>query len=320
MNKRLFDYRAVLLAACGPFLLSANAFADSAAEWLDRMRTAIESEHYEGVVLRQQSGKVETLTIRRAMIDGVLRERLTSQEGSGMEFLRTGDEVHCVLPDKRAVLIDTWESPSMLFTSIPASSERFSSAYSMKVKPAGRVAGRSTTLLAIEPDDGLRFSHRLWLDFETAMPLRTQIVDGNDTVLSEIRFAAIDLDADLQIRDFETDHDLADYRWVERRKDISTVADTDWDSDALPVGFERVSVHDEVLRGSDTPATHILYSDGLSSVSVFIEPAAGRSSTTRSSIGGANSFSTTRSGYRITAVGEVPVETAERIALSMRKP
>lgn len=237
-----------------------------------------------------------------------------------MEFLRSGDEVHCILPNKRAVLIDSWESESMLFTSMPASSERFADAYSMHVKSSGRVAGRPTTMLSIEPDDGLRFTHRLWLDTETGMPLRTQIVDGNDTVLSEIRFATIDFDVDLELPDFETDHDIADYRWIERRKSVSQAVDTDWDSDALPVGFERVSVHDEVLRGSDKPATHILYSDGLSNVSVFIEPAAGRSSTTRSRIGGANSFSTTRSGYRITAVGEVPVETAERIALSMRRP
>jgi sigma-E factor negative regulatory protein RseB len=208
----------------------------------------------------------------------------------------------------------------MLFTSMPADSKRFASAYTISVQASDRVAGRSTTLLAIDPEDSLRFKHRLWLDTETGMPLRTQLVDGNDTVLSEIRFAVIDLDAEFETDDFQSEHAIDGYRWIERRKDVNTVAETDWDSDALPVGFERVSVHDEMLRGSDVPATHILYSDGLSNVSVFIEPAAGRSSTTRSRIGGANSFSTTRSGFRITAVGEVPVETAERIALSMRRP
>jgi sigma-E factor negative regulatory protein RseB len=62
-----------------------------------------------------------------------------------------------------------------------------------------------------------------------------------------------------------------------------------------------------------------VYSDGLASVSVFIERsgdpvpvAAGYSS-----LGAINTYSTLRGGYQITVVGEVPASTVRQIAASV---
>lgn len=310
--------KAVQLLACGLFLFSGPAIADEIGRWLERMAQSIDTSSYTGIAIRQQDSSIETLIVRRAKIDGVLREYLKNQEGPVMEFIRSDDEVQCAVPDKKAVLVDRWTSDSMLFTTIPNDPARYAGAYQLKLESSDRVAGRTVQAMFVEPQDKLRFAHRLWLDVETGFPLRTQVINSDDTVISEIRFAQVQFDPQLSAEDFTSEYEIDAYRWVERTKLTSSATPAEWVSEALPVGFQKISIHQEALRGKDS-VIHILYSDGLSSVSVFVEPDEKRVTTTRSRVGGANSYSTTVDGYRVTAVGEVPAATTERIALSMRK-
>ena len=94
---------------------------------------------------------------------------------------------------------------------------------------------------------------------------------------------------------------------------------TDWVSDELPRGFTAVSIQEEQLPETEQAVTHILYSDGLANVSVFIAAADGKKVAKRSRVGGSNSYSLVNGGYRVTAVGEVPAATVEQIARSMRR-
>ena len=108
-----------------------------------------------------------------------------------------------------------------------------------------------------------------------------------------------------------------EYQWFDRpTRHASRSTDTAWTSDDLPQGFKAVSTHEEKMSGSDDYVTHILYSDGLANVSVFI--AAAGESEGPSRYGGSNSFSVYREGHHITAVGEVPAMTVEQIATTMR--
>ena len=79
-----------------------------------------------------------------------------------------------------------------------------------------------------------------------------------------------------------------------------------------------MSEHEEELPGRDAPVVHILYSDGLANVSVFIEPAKEKKIARRSRVGASNAFSIEVDGNQITAVGEVPAATVEQIATSMQ--
>jgi len=79
-----------------------------------------------------------------------------------------------------------------------------------------------------------------------------------------------------------------------------------------------VSTHEEQLPGKEAPVTHILYSDGLASVSVFVEPAEDKNLARRSRVGASHSYGTQIDGFQITAVGEVPAATVKKIATSMR--
>jgi sigma-E factor negative regulatory protein RseB len=110
------------------------------------------------------------------------------------------------------------------------------------------------------------------------------------------------------------------FRWLTQpSRHVSHALETDWASTDMPQGFEAVATHGETLPGSDAVVTHIIYSDGLSSVSVFIAPQDSAVSDGHSRVGGSNSFSAVIDGHRVTAVGEVPVMTVEQIATTMMR-
>jgi sigma-E factor negative regulatory protein RseB len=74
------------------------------------------------------------------------------------------------------------------------------------------------------------------------------------------------------------------------------------------------------LPGAEHPVEHMVYSDGLASVSVFVEPAEAtdKELSGLSRMGAAHAFTLILDGQQITAVGEVPPITVERIARSLR--
>ena len=89
-------------------------------QWLSRMSDAVQSTNYEGTVIRLQNSKVDTLKVMRVVEDGVVHEKVVTQEGNGLEIIRIGNEVHCILPDKQSVLVEEWDDESAVFSTLPA--------------------------------------------------------------------------------------------------------------------------------------------------------------------------------------------------------
>ena len=166
----------VLLAAhvaCGAVALAERPEPN---EWLNRMAAAVKQTSYEGTVIRIRGGKAEALKVVHTVADGVIREKLVAQEGDRLEIIRNGNEVHCILPDRKSVLVEEWNDQSTLFSTLPSSEVRFGSEYDVALVREERVAGRQAMLVAIRPHDDYRYGYRLWLDVETAFPLQTQLV------------------------------------------------------------------------------------------------------------------------------------------------
>jgi len=99
---------------------------------------------------------------------------------------------------------------------------------------------------------------------------------------------------------------------------VTTVVNSTWASDDLPAGFRAIETHEENLSGSEETVTHILFSDGLANVSLFIAAHDGKRFSEKSRVGASNSYSIVIDNHRITAVGEVPEATVEQIASSTR--
>lgn len=288
-------------------------------EWLSKMVSAVQTTNYEGTVIRLQNGTIEALKITHMIADGVIHEKVVIQEGNGLEIIRNGNEVQCILPDKRSVLVEEWNDRSTLFSTLPSSDIQFGNEYDVSIVRIERVAGRKAVLLAIRPHDEYRFGHRLWLDKETGFPLQTKLIDDAGVTIAQVKFADISLEPEISPSALVSSINTEDFRWfVTPKRAITHDVDIAWGSDDLPPGFRAVSMHSEELPGRAFPVIHILLSDGLANVSVFIEADESQMPVRRSRMGISNSFSLHVGEYRVLAVGEVPAATVERIATSMR--
>lgn len=288
-------------------------------DWLNKMASAVQTTNYEGTVIRLQNGKVEALKVAHMISDGVIREKVLVQEGNGLEIIRNGNEVHCILPDKKSVLVEEWNDQNTLFSTLPASDIRFGNEYDVSISRHGRVAGRQAILLAIRPHDSYRFGHRIWLDMATGFPLQTTLIDDAGDAIEQVKFADISLDKEIHASALAPSISTENFRWITQpRRNVTAAVESPWSATDLPNGFRVVSIHEEELSGREVPVMHILYSDGLANVSVFIEPTSVNKIARRSRVGASNSYSVENDGYQITAVGEVPAATVEKIATSMQ--
>lgn len=313
---------AACLALCG-FFAAPSAMADGEIaphEWLDRMTGAVQTTDYEGTVVRMQDGKDEAFKVVHAVSDGIVREKVISQDGNGLEIIRNGNEVHCIFPDHKSVLVEEWNNQSTLFSTLPSSDIRFGSEYDVLIKGSDRVAGRKTVNLAILPHDNYRYGYRIWLDIETGFPLQTQLIGDDSEPLVQVKFADIRIHSEILASALVSSYSTDTWKWtdVPRRK-VRREVETDWVGDDIPSGFRVVSTKQEMLQDGGDAMTHILYSDGLATVSVFVASANDKHKAKRSHVGASNSYSTVIDGFRVTAVGEVPEMTVEQIAKSMHQ-
>jgi sigma-E factor negative regulatory protein RseB len=287
--------------------------------WLERMRAAVDTSSYEGTVIRIRNGEAEALKVVHTFDEGVIRERVVAQEGDGLEIIRNGNEVHCILPDKKSVLVEEWNDQSTLFSTLPSSDIRFGNEYDVSLVREERVAGRQANLLAIRPHDGYRYGYRIWLDVETGFPLQTKLIDADGEAIEQIKFAEIDLNKEIHASALAPSHSTENFRWLNQSsRHVTRSVETAWGSESLPQGFRAISTHEEQVSSGKGSVVHILYSDGLASVSVFIAARDANDQEGVSSVGGSNAYSAIMGDHRVTAVGKVPATTVQQIATTMR--
>jgi sigma-E factor negative regulatory protein RseB len=301
-------------------LIAGPALADGdPQDWLNRMAVAVKSTSYSGTVIRIQNGTAEALKVVHTVKDGVVMEKVVAQEGNGLEIIRNGNEVHCILPDKKSVLIEEWDDQSTLFSTLPASEIRFGSEYDVLIVRKERVAGREAMLLAIRPHDSYRYGHRIWLDTQTGFPLQTQLVDNGDAI-EQVKFADITLNQEIHASALQPSVSTENFTWLRQSSDHKGIhIETLWSSDELPAGFQPISTHAEIMEDSGEAVTHILFSDGLASVSVFIAASSAEAASGPARVGGSNAYSVSNGDHEIPAIGEVPAMTVQQIAMSMRQ-
>lgn len=309
-----------VLLVCGLVGTAAADASDSPREWLQRMSRAVQTTDYEGTVVRVSDGKAEALKVAHSVADGVIRERLIAQEGNGLEIVRVGNEVHCILPEQRSVLVEEWTNQSTLFSTLPSRELHIGGEYDVRLVSEARVAGRKAVKLSIKPHDEFRYEHIIWLDRDTAFPLQTELVAANGVPVDQVKFVDIRFVREIDENDLNPSYSTDNFTWyTQPRRSATPVAESPWQNDDLPAGFRPVSLQAERVPGTEQQVTHILYSDGLANVSVFITDDTGEAVAERSTTGASNTYSTLQDGVRITAVGEVPPVTVERVARAMRR-
>jgi sigma-E factor negative regulatory protein RseB len=290
--------------------------------WLERMNEALANRNYDGTFFHLRNGKVETLRIIHRVEDGRATERLVCLDGNGREVLRNEDEVTCFLPDQRRVLVESRHDSGPLLGSLPQFGPGLFDYYELKLLAPERVINRNTEVIAVVPKDGYRYGYTLWLDQETAMPLKTQLCDAKGAVIEQILFASLALPERIEKSAVQPQVNSEGFQWVRQRRPRKPPAEIEqaWRAVKVPPGFKLTASSKHVVEGSKQQMAHLVYSDGLASVSVFIEVQGPDKERLKglSRVGSAFAFSTTIKGHQVTAMGEVPVDTVRLIAHSIQ--
>jgi sigma-E factor negative regulatory protein RseB len=264
----------------------------------------------------------------------LVTERLQSLDGSGREFVRNNDELTCYLPDQHTVLVEPRQVRGPFLGSLPRFGTDVDQFYLIESLPDSHVLGRPARVIAVNPKDQYRFGYRLWLDQKTAMPLKTQLCDAHGQVIEQILFARLDMPETISDIDLTPAVRTEGMRWVRQGASEDSAGPTlsAYRASELPPGFRLTVSGTQTLGGATVPAAHLVYSDGLATVSVFVEAAppsnSGANDSTSSPpeppmqglarVGSGFAFSTVVQGHQVTAVGEVPAQTVESIAHSVK--
>jgi sigma-E factor negative regulatory protein RseB len=283
--------------------------------------------NYAGVFVHEHTGESETLRVIHRVDGEGVAERLQSMDGSGREFIRRGNQLICYLPDQRTVLVEHSPDAAVLLRGLPRVEAGSASQYDFREVARARVSGRNARVIAIAPLDQMRYGYRVWIDESTAMPLKTQLRDSRGDVLEQIVFTSLNMMSHISRADLEPAVDARGYRWIRRDADPvdARAPSVSWESAAMPPGFRMTASARQMLPVG--PVEHLVFSDGLASVSVFVEPyrdeAGSDTHAVREdevAIGASSAYSVTMRGYRVTAVGEVPADTVRVIAQAIRNP
>ena len=301
--------------------VSFDASAQDARWWLDRMNRAVVELNYEGTFVHVLGNNTETMHIIHRNHRGRISERLVSLDGVGREMIREEDVVRVILPDRRLVLLETRKDSSPLVSALPNYSAELEPHYEFTLHDTARVAKRPVQIVRIKPKDEYRYGYMLWLDRETAMPLKSVLQDEQGEVIEQILFTQ------LQITDFipasalhpAIDTEGFTFLRAPEEPQESEFTPPEYRASMLPRGFRLSAATQSAIAGSDYPVAHLVYSDGLATVSVFIEDPKTSAEVAEgfSRVGSTNAYSLTLNGRKVTAIGEVPRQTVRSIAMSL---
>lgn len=315
---------AVALALTTAAAMAATARAESPApqarsdaEWLQAIQTAARQTNYSGTIYYQQGNVMRISRIVHQFDGGTSRERLQMLDGERREYLRKGDEVQCLLPDSKRIIFERRPVGANFPALSSAAPTDILRNYTLRKGPIDRVADAECQIIELEPKDGVRYGYRLWVERSTGLLLRAQMLNERQDVIEQMAFTEVRLNEPLdpaRVRpSWPTDG------WKTEKVETRPVDINRW-SLAVPDGFRPLNAVLRRLSGTAArDAVQAVYSDGLATFSVFIEPEQGGSAAGPArSNGSLNAYVHRVGDMTVTVVGEVPPATVRDVALSVK--
>jgi len=291
----------------------------SAIDWLRAIQTAAMQADYTGTITYQRGDEIRSSHIVHYFDGTAPRERVLMLDGRPREFIREGDEVHCLYPKVRRLVIEH----AGAHASFPALGHfdvsRVLEHYVLTAGALERVAGIDCRVLQLTPRDSLRYGYKLWVESKSGLLLKVQVLGTADAVIEQIAFSDVRIGEPISMVELKPSWSTTGWDVVQHASHKIELIRQGW-SVTAPEGFQVVTEVERSLRGdSNQAALQAVYSDGLATISVFIEPGAAQADPGPLQQHGPFSAFMRRVGdARITAVGEVPPETTRSIADSVR--
>ncbi len=301
--------------------------------WLSRIRLAASSGNYQGTMVFSVGGSISSSRVVHYAVGDQVYEQLEALDGRQQRVLRHNDAVHTLWPQERLAVIEKRETRGAWSTTPQEVEPQALDHYEFRREADARIAGRDTAVFLLEPRDVLRYAQRLWADRATGLMLRADVIgpagDGRP-VLESTAFSEINIGVraqpDVVLQPLRNPRQLDGYRVLRPQQQRTELEAEGWVL-ARPVpGF---SLGGCVRRGMEAggegaQVLQAVFSDGLTHVSVFIEPFKPQRhrGELQAQQGATSTLMLRRGEHWITVVGDVPAATLKLFAAAVerRKP
>ncbi len=306
-----------LMCSClfAMFCIATTVAAADVAQWLDRMSHSHRELAYSGVISYQSRDRMGSYRVIHGVRDGKEFERIVPLDGAAHDLVRLGHPVSCIHAGHQLLRFAEGESGSGLLGQV----ERY---YDLRLGELTRIAGRAAQQVLIQPRDVYRYGYRLALDVDTGLMLGSELIDSRGQSIERFQFVQLDFDdadatasASSQIQPVHSPHG----KLVAPHASRQVAARAPWRVEWLPAGFMLAEMENDPDQGQAQSFT-----DGLSVLSVFLEPSAGPEAPMLMREGATAAFTRTleRNGgyWLVTVVGEMPDRTVKQVATAVRWP
>ena len=303
-------------------LVASNARADDAMAWLARAAQAARKLDYVGTIIYQIGPRVESSRITHLNDDGREYAKLVNLDGPAREVVRSQGEVRCYYPDAKLVRVEPRTFRNVFPSLSSEQQQSLSRFYQFRVIGADRVGGRPVQVVVFEPKDGLRYGHRFWSDDATGLLLKARVLNERGDGIEQFAISDLTINARIDRAMVEPSWPVvpSDWQVLERASGDVTPQETGWVVTRVPPGFAKIMEGFRKLRGRRERVAHLVFSDGLVSVSVFVEPLVAASAPAGLlQKGGLNVYSIKQNDHLITVMGEAPGATVRQIAHSVER-
>lgn len=285
-----------------------------------QIQHAARTLNYVGVFTFQQGERFESSRITHFFDGKNEKERIEVLDGLPREYLRVNDEVQGLMPDRKLVLLERQRGdrfPGLLLNQ----AQTLEKNYSLRLAPELlRIAGRSCRGVEILPRDTHRYGYRLCADLETNLLLKAQMVGPEGVVIEQVAFAQVTIGAEITEAMLAPTWITTDWRTVRAHHAKVDLFAQGWRIPA-PEGYVATSQLERIFSNNKR-VNQLILSDGLATISIFIEPYQPERSeyepqgAARS--GSVNIFGIKVANFWLTVLGEVPAATLEQLAQSVQ--
>ncbi|MBT8046972.1 MAG: hypothetical protein HKN57_02185 [Xanthomonadales bacterium] len=319
--KHRFAKWGLALALLGPAGPGVASDKDDPVAMLERMSSAMSQMSYQGTFVYVQGDKVDTMRITHVADQHGIRERLVAVSGAPREILRDSSGVRWVLADDHSVFEDSGFNISF-FPELPLDQHgRTELSYSMKTGSSERIAGHRARNIEVLPRDHFRYGYSLWLEEHSGLLLKWELIDQDKKPLAKLMFTDLRLGSEVDGKELRTTSQLKMFK--KTASDLPagrghSNARPKWLPGNLPPGF-KMTGHRFFGEEGEGMYEHLIYSDGLAAVSVYVESISEQSGVEAgiSRMGTTHAFSRVTDDMLITVVGDVPAVTVQSIGESV---
>jgi sigma-E factor negative regulatory protein RseB len=320
-----FLFCAAVLLSATPRVFAQNdpvAARRTAAELLDRIHQAAQQQNYEGAFVYQRGNFVQTSRIAHysTHTDGEF-EQLESLDGKPRKMLRHNDDMYTFVPERRLVVVEKRQNKDAFPALLAVNGEQVLSVYEPKMLGDDRVAGVDSVVMELDPKDAYRFAYKLWADKKTGLLLRAQTLDPSGQVLEQLSFSQVRIGVPVDKAAIVNGiRNLSGWTIVRPPVEPVDMAAQGWQIAPSVPGFHMIRQLRRPMASSEAgrppiPVDQAVFSDGLTAISVFVEPVENNTRKEGTGDSGATHVLVKRQGdFWITLLGEVPQTTLQQFA------